>query len=220
MRRRILFGGLLLALLALLAGRAPGNRSLLPTDRPRGMGDRRRAGLTVLMMGVSELGTPRWATAIVALATALLVLSRRKLEALFVLATLTGPALSLVLKVATRRARPYSGSGDRLLYPMDRYSFPSGHVVLFEVFYGFVAYLAFMGLEGTLRWAVVVISSVLILLVGPSRVFLGAHWTSDVAAGYLIGGLWLALLTATYRRAQKNLHRRDQAENGMATFEP
>jgi len=160
------------------------------------------------MTGVSELGTPRWAMAIIALAAALLALSRRKLEALFVLATLTGPALSLVLKVATRRTRPHNSSGDRILYPLDRYSFPSGHVVLFEVFYGFMAYLALMGLRGASRWAVVSTSGILILLVGPSRLFLGAHWTSDVAAGYLIGGLWLALLTTTYRRAQRNLHRR------------
>ena len=41
------------------------------------------------------------------------------------------------------------------------------------------------------RWPTLIIGSLLILLVGPSRVYLAAHWPSDVVAGYVLGySIW------------------------------
>lgn len=156
--------------------------------------------LSAIMWGVSALGRPFIGAALIASAATLLILRRRRLEAAFVLATLTGPALSYLLKVITRRARPGPGLEAGYLSRFDRYSFPSGHVVFFEVFFGFLAYLAYTGFTGILRWVTVALSGLLILLVGPSRVFLGAHWASDVAGGYIIGWLWLLLLIVVFRR--------------------
>jgi len=45
----------------------------------------------------------------------------------------------------------------------------------------------------------------LIVLIGPSRVFLGAHWASDVVGGYLIGTIWLILLILAYRWALQSV---------------
>ena len=48
----------------------------------------------------------------------------------------------------------------------------------------------------------------LIVLIGPSRVFLGAHWASDVIGGYLIGTIWLIHLIIVYRRALQSVSER------------
>jgi membrane-associated phospholipid phosphatase len=46
-----------------------------------------------------------------------------------------------------------------------------------------------------------------ILLVGVSRVYLGAHWLTDVLGGYALGGTWLALVLALYLRHDADLAR-------------
>ena len=84
-------------------------------------------------------------------------------------------------------------------------SFPSGHVVFFVEFFGFLLFLAFVLLKpGVLRRLLITLTAVLIALVGLSRVYLGAHWPSDVAGAYLAGGLWLMLTIEVYRRIKRS----------------
>ena len=74
-------------------------------------------------------------------------------------------------------------------------SFPSGHVFGTTVLFGFIAFLAFhVGLKGKALIGAVGLTASLIVGVGFSRVFEQAHWPSDVAAGYLLGGIGLLLL--------------------------
>lgn len=83
-------------------------------------------------------------------------------------------------------------------------SFPSGHVVHYVTLYGFLGWMACRHIPNALlRIIVQVVCSGLALLVGPSRVYLGAHWPSDVLGGYLLGGLWLWLSVWVYRRYKK-----------------
>src|SRR5215813_3067787 len=80
-------------------------------------------------------------------------------------------------------------------------SFPSGHVTTYMALYGFLLYLVYTLMRPSpLRSALLIVLGALIGLVGLSRVYLGAHWASDVFGGYCLGFIWLALTIYFYRR--------------------
>ncbi len=97
-----------------------------------------------------------------------------------------------ILKHALHRARPhtiYAGNME-----IHSYSFPSGHAYGSTVFYGLLAYLAFTRLPHPWNITTSALLILLIILVGISRVYLGAHFPSDVIAGWLLGSLSLFLI--------------------------
>lgn len=153
------------------------------------------------MWWVSALGDTWVGIILVGVVCALYVSRRQSLEAFFVLATLSNFALTSFLKVLVARPRP----PDFFLDPADflssvnQYSFPSGHVLFFVVFFGFIAYLAWLHQIGLSRIMVIAACSALVMLIGPSRVYLGAHWASDVVGSYIIGVLWLFVLILGYQ---------------------
>jgi len=82
-------------------------------------------------------------------------------------------------------------------------SFPAGHPASYMVIFGFLAYLSFSSrLSQLWRWLGVGVCSLLILLIGISRIYLGDHWFSDVLAGYLLGSIILVLTIFLYRWVQ------------------
>lgn len=104
--------------------------------------------------------------------------------------TLAGAAASgFALKDIVMRARP---SGLIPAIHETGFSFPSGHATGSMAFYGFTAFLL-------CRWyprytkAIVATTTVIVLAIGFSRLYLGAHFPSDIIGGYLLGGLWLAI---------------------------
>ena len=79
-------------------------------------------------------------------------------------------------------------------------SFPSGHVLMYTAFFGFLMFLGYTLLKPSIARAVMlVILGSLVALVGLSRIYLGDHWASDVTGAYLLGSLWLAMSIALYR---------------------
>jgi undecaprenyl-diphosphatase len=76
--------------------------------------------------------------------------------------------------------------------PLAGTSFPSGHVLTYTAFYGFLAHALFRqtGRRPARRIAVGSIVG-FVLLVGPSRIQRGHHWPSDVLASYLLGFAYL-----------------------------
>jgi membrane-associated phospholipid phosphatase len=124
--------------------------------------------------------------------------------ALIILAALVD-LLVVGIKIVVARPRPT----DDLVAVYQRItsaSFPSGHVVHYVVFFGALAYLVWRVRASAvpgwpwLRLAIVVASAALIVLIGPSRIYLGVHWPTDVLGGYLIGIVSLAPLIFAHRR--------------------
>lgn len=156
--------------------------------------------LTALMTAISALGDG-WVPVIIVLAVAAVwALWKRWPEAAFVVATLSAGLIAGVLKMLVGRERPpsFSLNPNDIFQSFNQYSYPSGHVLLFVVFYGFVAYLAWKYLAGWMRWTVITVCAALIVLIGPSRIYLGEHWASDVIGSYLIGTFWLIILILLY----------------------
>jgi undecaprenyl-diphosphatase len=143
----------------------------------------------------------------VAAASALLALGYRR-EAAFAGATLSGDWLNALLKWLVQRPRP-AAAQVRVFRRHRARSYPSGHVMHYTVLYGFLLYLTLVRWRPSPgRTALATLLAALILGVGPSRVYLGAHWSSDVTAGYLIGAFWLGLLILAYgETAAKSAHR-------------
>ena len=118
-----------------------------------------------------------------------------------VLAVAGGMLLNVLLKELFGRARP--GWADPLVALADP-SFPSGHTMMATIIYSFTA-LYLMPAIASWRWRICVafLTIQLVLLVALSRMYLGAHYLSDVVAAMAAGVAWLALcLTAmeTLRR--------------------
>lgn len=157
-------------------------------------------GFGMVMIAVSFLGGWIAWPLVVAAGVALLRKGLRA-EGLICMAGVgLGGAANLLLKLLIGRPRPT----DLLLHVARVYhheSFPSGHVVFFVEFFGFLFFLSYVMLKrGPWRLASLVVLGLLIALVGVSRVYLGAHWPSDVLGAYLAGGIWLVLMIQVYRR--------------------
>jgi undecaprenyl-diphosphatase len=152
---------------------------------------------------VAAPGFPRLSAPLVAVAAVTFWALRLRLEAAFtILASGTNVANWLVKRLVGRE-RP-TRDMVHVARVINEPGFPSGHVMHYVSFYGFLAAAALANLRPShLRRALVGACAALIGLVGPSRVYLGAHWPSDVAAGYLFGGLYLGGLLEAYARIKR-----------------
>ena len=75
-------------------------------------------------------------------------------------------------------------------------SFPSGHATAAIAVWGMAAVVLYAGRSGAVKAATWTLAGLTVLLVGTSRIYLGVHWWTDVAAGTALGGLWLCVLVA------------------------
>jgi undecaprenyl-diphosphatase len=163
-------------------------------------------GLASLMSIVSFFGngfTP-WAltTATVLL---FLALGHRSEAAGLVLSAGGGELMNSLIKFLIARPRP-TAELVRVSLHLRTQSFPSGHVTFYMCYFGFLFFVAYALLprRSTVRRLALLLTALPVALVGCSRVYLGAHWPSDVLGAYLFGGLWLALSLDIYRRWKRN----------------
>lgn len=159
--------------------------------------------LVGLMTLVSAFGFWPLDVLTVASVVALFWLAGYRLESLFALVAAAGiAALGGVLKLFWLRPRPEEGLV-QVLGSATGYSFPSGHTLFYTSFFGFLFYWCYVFLEkGRWRTASLVLLGTLVVLVGPSRVYLGHHWTSDVLAAYSLGLAYLLILLRLYRETR------------------
>lgn len=101
-----------------------------------------------------------------------------------------GGLLTKVLKFYYERSRPSINEEIDAI----GYSFPSGHSMGSFVFYGFIAYFIIRSKKSrAIKWIVTLTAGMFIVLIGTSRIYLAAHYPSDVIAGHLAGAIWLIL---------------------------
>jgi len=120
-----------------------------------------------------------------------------------IVASLFPPVVNVIVKDYVRRPRPTIDLV-HVLGALNSYSFPSGHVMFYVGFFGFIWFLVYTLLKRSWkRTALLWFLGGLIALVGASRIYLGQHWASDVLGAYLLGTLTLLLNVWFYRWGKK-----------------
>ncbi len=161
--------------------------------------------LTRIMLAITFLGSVAFLAGASAVAALYLAWQRWWYRLLTLLLAVPGGALlNLLLKHVFHRQRPLF---ENPLVTLTSYSFPSGHTMGAALFYGALAAFAVVALRGW-RWKTLAVlaASFVVLLVGFSRIYLGAHYLSDVLGAFAAGAAWLTLcLTAvdTLRRRKR-----------------
>ncbi len=124
------------------------------------------------------------------------VLACRK-EALWALSVFIADGVNIILKLLIHRSRPQAMD----VYPkFQQASFPSGHVVHYTVFFGFILTVMLVSTRfpRTVRWLVGALCVFLIGGVSVARIYLGTHWPTDILAAYIIGFVMLAPVILMY----------------------
>jgi undecaprenyl-diphosphatase len=159
-----------------------------------------------LVLGINYILASETAINIFALPVALFLWIRRlRLEALMTIVMCwTGGLVRLIIKKIVDRPRPYPALVHVTTHPKSE-SFPSGDVSSSVSFWGWL--LALSWCTRSIRRerrsndvAFLGIPALVITLVGPARIYLGAHWLTDVVGGHLFGGGWLSLTLHFYLR--------------------
>ncbi|GAB4347123.1 MAG: bifunctional DedA family/phosphatase PAP2 family protein [Desulfobulbaceae bacterium] len=158
-----------------------------------------------LFVAVTEFGDASVTFLVACSVTGVLLFRRCYRAAGFWTGTALGGFLGVqLLKLILHLPRPVA-----LYHGASSYSFPSGHTTMTVILYGFLAILLARELAG--RWRLGVLSAVLLVafVIGFSRLYLGAHWLSDVLGGYLIGTGWAAFMGIIYlKKAREEIPRR------------
>ncbi|MEO5953342.1 MAG: phosphatase PAP2 family protein [Chloroflexia bacterium] len=158
-----------------------------------------------LMAAVSAPGFLPWNFIFPAVLIGGLLLLRHGLEALFLFLASIATASAELIKHFVQRSRP-GADVVNVVHQLTSYSFPSGHVTQYTLVFGFCFYLAFTLVKpGFLRNILLVLTGAMIVLVAPSRIWLGQHWASDVLGGYALGFGLLALVIWGYRGWQARI---------------
>jgi undecaprenyl-diphosphatase len=169
-----------------------------PLDRPvlRFVVEHRTGWLTSVMLTVTNLGAPALLL-VVALGLGWAWWSWRQTSLPVVMllsAWLGAEVLFNVAKILVDRSRPpFALAADAEHF--GGLAFPSGHATQSAAVWGMVAALALLSANTRqAKTAVCATVMAIALVVGVTRVYLGAHWTSDVLGGWLLGGMWTAAL--------------------------
>ena len=138
------------------------------------------------------------------LLVSLLVFKRWKyiVQATLVLALAT--VSNMMLKRFIDRARP----GIEHLVSVETLSYPSGHAMSAMAFYGFLIFLVIkFDIQKVFKYLLVIVLLTVILSIGISRIYLGVHFPSDIAGGFIAGFIWVVFCVLVFDLIQ--LFKRD-----------
>jgi undecaprenyl-diphosphatase len=145
--------------------------------------------ITIIMETTTEItNTAAGLVLSITVATLLLFKRHKKESLIFSLSLITGCILNYLLKIFFKISRPDIAP----LEVSSDFSYPSGHAMNNLVLYGLIAFYTFHFTKKKLLGLTIgFIAAAWIALIGLSRVYLGAHYPSDVIGGYLVGFWWL-----------------------------
>ncbi len=144
--------------------------------------------LDQIMLGISFFGELPWSLIMVLIVASIFFIAKFRREAYFIISILSSGLVILGIKNIINRPRP-TEFYIRLVEINRFQSFPSGHVMSYILFFGFIIILMknLKSIPNSIRQTVTYISLFLMLLIPFSRVYLGAHWLSDTIGGFILG---------------------------------
>jgi len=163
--------------------------------------------LSGLMTAVSYIGYQLWLSiGLVVLAALIFWVVDLRLEAITIAIVYSfSGILDAVIKIFVGRPRP-NASLVEVFRTVSGQSFPSGHVMSYVAFWGVLFTFGVILFDG-LRWwriALLVVSAFFVVIIGPSRIYLGAHWATDVLGAYLIEVALIGIALFIYLQLSKN----------------
>jgi membrane-associated phospholipid phosphatase len=185
----LLVAGLILVGLALVASQA--NPDAVDVGVTRWIQQIQDPAFAGLMYWVSWFGFAPQSIIMPLVVAAPFAARRLWAEALWILGTQVASLVTIGLKDIVHRARP-TAELVGVFRPLADPSFPSGHVVQYTVLFGFTFFLVYVLLRPLrLRTVALILLIIPIVLIGPSRIYLGQHWPTDVLGGYALSVLLL-----------------------------
>jgi membrane-associated phospholipid phosphatase len=150
------------------------------------------------MIAITSLCEP---LALIAVCSAFSILiphhHRRYIITNLTIAAVGAISLNYLLKEVFTRLRPALWEH---IIDVGHYSFPSGHAMISLVVYGFIGYVLAKEYP-QYKKQIFAATTLLILTIGFSRLYLGVHWATDVIAGYAVGLFWLMTCTGSLELA-------------------
>ncbi len=124
-------------------------------------------------------------------------LKNKKIVIAIALNLVIATGFNVLLKNIVQRPRPIEFN----MISETGYSFPSGHSMVSMAFYGFLIYLIYKQIKNKKqKWSLIIVLSILIVMIGISRIYLGVHYTSDVLAGFTISLSYLIIYTSIIKK--------------------
>jgi membrane-associated phospholipid phosphatase len=158
------------------------------------------------MIAVSFLGNQAIIfTALIFLTALFFWIVRLRLEAILIASvSIVSGIMNVLIKLLVSRPRPTTTLVNVFQYATGQ-SFPSGHVMSYVAFWGLLFSFGLILFKRDRWWhyALLIIPAFFVVMVGPSRIYLGDHWASDVLGAYLFEGLLLGIALWVYLRLKE-----------------
>ena len=167
--------------------------------------------LTAIMRGLSFIGSTLALTIMTGVVVVRFVMLKWGREAKLFPVTMIGAGLlNVTLKLAFKRPRPVPFFN---LTAPETYSFPSGHSLSSACFFGVLAAMLTTRVKSRrVRVIVWVVCTLMFVLIGFSRIYLGVHHTTDVIAGFAAALIWILVVRFVEMELARR-KRRKQAAN-------